>query len=97
MRYDITYFVECEDTLYDHLLSNLSKYIYIQHIELNIVKLQLPASMFNVYVKILPPAQFSDSTLSNYKDKHTHTHTDTPHRLQVCVHIDISSEPSINK
>lgn len=29
MRYDITYFVECEDTLYDHLLSNLSKYIYI--------------------------------------------------------------------
>lgn len=29
MRYDITYFVECEkDTLYDHLLSNLSKYIY---------------------------------------------------------------------
>lgn len=34
MRYDITYFVECEDTLYDHLLSNLSKYIYIyiQHI-----------------------------------------------------------------
>lgn len=75
MRYDITYFVECEDTLYDHLLSNLSKYIYIQHIELNIVKLQLPASMFNVYVKILPPAQFSDSTLSNYKDKHTQIHT----------------------
>lgn len=32
MRYDITYFVECEDTLYDHLLSNLSKYIYIYNI-----------------------------------------------------------------
>lgn len=86
MRYDITYFVECEDTLYDHLLSNLSKYIYIQHIELNIVKLQLPASMFNVYVKILPPAQFSDSTLSNYKEKHTHTHRHPTQTSSLCAY-----------
>lgn len=52
MRYDINYFVECEDTLWSSVVESIQIYtIYIE-------KIQLPASMFNVYVKILPPAQF---------------------------------------
>lgn len=82
--------------LYDHLLSNLSKYILYTYIYIE--KIQLPASMFNVYVKILPPAQFFKFSPSIGINTHTHpTHRQHVQTSSFCACVGTLSEPSINK